>query len=194
MSGSLPSTRFQDHYAVLGVPRKAAGEEIHRAYSALAAKHHPRNGAQPDRERYEAVTLAYEVLSNPETRRSFDALLPKEEDGPPQISPRRFYESVITEGDRRMAILAILYERRRINPGMPGMTVREIEAMVNFPADPMFFALWYLKQRGWVAVDDKSCPVITAEGMEVVERDPPKPEQLAALLKPACVADDGSPQ
>lgn len=42
MSGSLPSTKFQNHYAVLGVARKAGGEEIHRAYSALAAKHHPR--------------------------------------------------------------------------------------------------------------------------------------------------------
>lgn len=41
-SGSLPSTKFQDQYAVLGVARKAGGEEIHRAYSALAAKHHPR--------------------------------------------------------------------------------------------------------------------------------------------------------
>ncbi|MEJ5369065.1 MAG: J domain-containing protein [Bryobacteraceae bacterium] len=191
MSGSLPSTQFQDHYAVLGVSRKATSEEIHRAYSSLAAKHHPRNGAHPDPRKYEAVTLAYEVLSNPETRRSFDALLPKEEDGPPTLSPREFYESVTTETARRMAILTILYERRRANPGSPGMPVRLIEAMVNFPAEPMFFALWYLKQRGWVALDDKSCPVITAEGMEILERNPPKPEELATLLKPECLADGG---
>lgn len=186
MSGSLPSTKFQDHYAVLGVARKAGGEEIHRAYSALAAKHHPRTGAHPDPEKYEAVTRAYEVLSNPELRRSFDALLPKEEDGPPRLSPRDFYESVTTEHKRRTAILAVLYERRRKNPGSPGMPVRVIEAMVRFPAEPMFFSLWYLKQRGWVALDDKSCPVITAEGMDVLEQNPPAPEELAALLKPEC--------
>lgn len=189
MSGSLPSTKFQDHYAVLGVPRKAAAEEIHRAYSSLASKHHPRNGASPDSEKYNAVTEAYEVLSNPATRAAFDALLPKEEEGAPALSPQRFYDAVTTEAGRRMAILAILYERRRSNPGSPGTPVRVIESMVNFPAEPMFFALWYLKQRGWVSLDDKSCPVITAEGMDVVEQNPPTPEKLAALLKPGCVAD-----
>lgn len=54
------------------------------------------------------MTRAYEVLSNPELRRSFDALLPKEEDGPPGLSPRDFYESVTTEHKRRTAILAFL--------------------------------------------------------------------------------------
>lgn len=189
MSASLPSTKFQDHYAVLGVPRKATAEEIHRAYSALVSRHHPRNGSSPDAQKYEAVTEAYEALSNPATREAFDALLPKEEEGTPTLSPKRFYEAVTTEAGRRMAILSILYERRRANPGSPGMPVRLIEAMVNFPADPMFFALWYLKQRGWVGLDDKSCPVITAEGMDVVEQNPPAPEQLAALLKPASVSD-----
>ena len=189
MSGSLPSTKFQDHYTVLGVPRRATAEEIHRAYSALASKHHPKTGAAPDPDKYEAVTQAYEVLSNPVTREAFNALLPKEEEGPPSLSPRRFYEAVTTEADRRMAILSILYERRRANPGSPGTPVRVIEAMVNFPAEPMFFALWYLKQRGLVAVDDKSCPVITAEGMDAVEQNPPPPEKLAALLKPGCVSD-----
>ncbi|GIU79253.1 MAG: molecular chaperone DnaJ [Bryobacteraceae bacterium] len=189
MAGSLPSTKFQDHYAVLGVPRKASAEEIHRAYSALANKHHPKNGSAPDAEKYEAVTQAYEVLSNPVTREAFNSLLPKEEEGTPTLSPRSFYEAVTTEAARRMAILAILYERRRANPGSPGTPVRVIESMVNFPAEPMFFALWYLKQRGWVGVDDKSCPIITAEGMDVIEQNPPTPEQLAALLKPQCVAD-----
>ncbi len=189
MSASLPSTKFQDHYAVLGLTRKATAEEIHRAYSTLASKHHPRNGASPDPAKYEAVTQAYEVLSNPVTREAFNSLLPKEEEGAPTLSPRRFHEAVTSEAGRRMAILSILYERRRANPGSPGMPVRLIEAMVNFPAEPMFFALWYLKQRGWVGLDDKSCPMITAEGMDVVEQNPPAPEQLAALLKPASIAD-----
>lgn len=189
MSASLPSTKFQDHYAVLGVPRKATAEEIHKAYSALACKHHPRNGPSPDQQKYDAVTEAYEVLSNPATRAAFDSLLPKEEEAAPALSPHRFYEAVTTEADRRMAILAILYERRRSNPGSPGTPVRVIEAMVNFPAEPMFFALWYLKQRGWVGLDDKSCPMITAEGMDVVEQNPPAPEKLAALLKPASLSD-----
>lgn len=188
MAGSLPSTKFQDHYAVLGVPRMATAEEIHRAYSALANKYHPKHGASPDAAGYEAVTQAYEVLSNPVTREAFNALLPKGEEGAPTLSPGQFYQAVTTEVDRRIAILSILYERRRANPGSPGAPVRVIEAMVNFPAEPMFFALWYLKQRGWVALDDKSCPMITADGIDVIERNPPPPDKLLVLLKPACIA------
>ena len=137
MSGSLPSTRFQDHYAVLGVPRKASREEVHQAYSRLVSKHHPRTGSHPDAAKFEAVTLAYEVLSNPETRRSFDDLLPKEkvEESAPKFSPRAFHASVTTEADRRMAILSILYDRRRTHPGSPGVPVRVIESMVGFPAE-----------------------------------------------------------
>ncbi|MGC8884023.1 MAG: J domain-containing protein [Bryobacteraceae bacterium] len=187
MSGSVSAGKFQDHYTVLGVGRKATSEEIHRAYAALAQKYNPRNGSAPDREKFEAVTLAYETLSNPESRRAFDALLPKEEEGPPTFAPGAFFEAVAGEADRRMAILCILYDRRRRNPASPGMPVRLIEAMVNFPADPMFFALWYLKQRGWVALDDKSCPMITADGMDVVERNLPAPERVQALIKPECL-------
>lgn len=190
MSGSVSAGKFQDHYAVLGVGRKASTEEIHRAYAALAAKYNPRNGSAPDREKFDAVTLAYETLSNPESRHAFDSLLPKEEEGPPVFSPRLFFDAVAGEADRRMAILCILYDRRRTNPGSPGMPVRLIEAMVNFPADAMFFALWYLKQRGWVALDDKSCPMITADGMDEVERHLPAPEKVTRLLKPACVAQE----
>ncbi|MCX7603183.1 MAG: J domain-containing protein [Bryobacteraceae bacterium] len=189
MSGSVSAGRFQDHYSVLGVGRKATTEEIHRAYSALAQKYNPRNGSQPDRAKFEAITLAYETLSNPATRQAFDALLPKEDEGPPAFAPGPFYEAIAGEADRRLAILCILYDRRRQNPGSPGMPVRLIEAMVNFPAEPMFFALWYLKQRGWVALDDKSCPMITADGMDVVERNLPAPERVRALIKPECLAD-----
>ncbi len=138
MSGSVSAGRFQDHYSVLGVGRKASSEEIHRAYAALAKKYHPRNGSQPDREKFDAITLAYETLSNPATRQAFDSLLPKEEEGPPLFAPGAFFEAVASEADRRMAILCILYDRRRRNPGSPGMPVRPHRGDGQLPAEPMF--------------------------------------------------------
>lgn len=188
MSAPLPSGKFQDHYAVLGVHPKASTEEIHKAYSALAARYSPRNPATRDHAKYDAVTLAYEILSNPETRQAFDALLPKEEEQIPAFSGPEFFESVHAESHRRLCILCLLYDRRRHNPANPSVPVRHIEAMVNFPAEAMFFSIWYLKHRNWIAMDDKSGLQITAEGMDYLEQNLPPQEAILALLKPAASA------
>jgi molecular chaperone DnaJ len=65
----------RDYYEVLGVERNASGDEIKRAYRALALKYHPdRNPEDPDAEsRFKEATEAYEVLSHEDKRRIYDA-------------------------------------------------------------------------------------------------------------------------
>ena len=64
----------RDYYEVLGLPREASEAEIKKAYRGLARDHHP--DANPDdsgaEERFKELTEAYEVLSNPESRRAYD--------------------------------------------------------------------------------------------------------------------------
>ena len=64
----------RDYYEVLGLPREASEAEIKKAYRRLARDHHP--DANPDdsgaEERFKVLTEAYEVLSNPESRRAYD--------------------------------------------------------------------------------------------------------------------------
>jgi molecular chaperone DnaJ len=64
----------RDYYEVLGLPRDASEAEIKKAYRRLARDHHP--DANPDdsgaEERFKELTEAYEVLSNPESRRAYD--------------------------------------------------------------------------------------------------------------------------
>lgn len=65
----------RDYYAVLGVPRDAGREEIKRAFRALAAEVHPDVSAEPDAaERFREIAEAYDVLSRPESRASYDRL------------------------------------------------------------------------------------------------------------------------
>ena len=63
-----------DHYDVLGVQRDASDADIKKAYRRLARELHPDVNPSPDAaERFKDVTHAYDVLSDPEQRRRFDA-------------------------------------------------------------------------------------------------------------------------
>ena len=70
------STRTKDYYRELGVAPNASQEDIKKAYRALAKKHHP--DANPDNpgagERFKAISEAYTVLSDKESRHKYDQL------------------------------------------------------------------------------------------------------------------------
>jgi molecular chaperone DnaJ len=63
-----------DFYALLGVKADGTAPELRRAYRKLAVKLHPdRNPGDGDSERrFKAISEAYSVLSNEETRRKYD--------------------------------------------------------------------------------------------------------------------------
>jgi len=64
----------EDFYQILGVPRDASQEDIQRAYRKLARTYHPDVNHDPGAEdRFKEASEAYDVLSDPETRRRYDA-------------------------------------------------------------------------------------------------------------------------
>lgn len=67
-----------DHYAVLGVHRTAAPEEILSAYHRLVRLYHPDTGSgRAHTGRLGEVVGAYAVLRDPERRAAYDRTLPR---------------------------------------------------------------------------------------------------------------------
>lgn len=63
----------RDYYEVLGVSKDASQDEIKKAYRSLAKKYHPDvNKASDAAEKFKEVNEAYEVLSDPQKRSTYD--------------------------------------------------------------------------------------------------------------------------
>src|SRR5258708_20753994 len=84
----------RDFYEILGVPRNASQEEIQRAYRKLARTYHPDLNSDPAAEdRFKQLSEAYNVLSDPGTRRRYDAFGPDFRQIPEDVDPEAFRRS-----------------------------------------------------------------------------------------------------
>ncbi|MEI6144679.1 MAG: DnaJ domain-containing protein [Candidatus Berkelbacteria bacterium] len=62
-----------DYYKTLGVEKGATIEEIKKAYRKLALQYHPdRGGNESDHKKFNEVSEAYQVLSDPQKRSQYD--------------------------------------------------------------------------------------------------------------------------
>ncbi len=63
----------KDYYAILGVSRTAEPHEVQEAFRRLAKRHHPDYVGDQGTRKFQQIQEAYEVLSNPDRRRNYDA-------------------------------------------------------------------------------------------------------------------------
>jgi curved DNA-binding protein len=81
----------RDFYQILGVPRTASQDEIQRAYRKLARAHHPDVNSDPGAEdRFKDISEAYDVLSDPQARRRYDAFGPDFRQVPEDVDPEQW--------------------------------------------------------------------------------------------------------
>lgn len=93
------------YYGILGIGRNASAEEMRATYRSLVKQYHPDRNPSPEAaEKIKEINEAYEVLSNPESRKIYDAYdEPGEASGEFRTQP---VTSTQKESKKRM------YERR----------------------------------------------------------------------------------
>ncbi|MFG1926373.1 DnaJ C-terminal domain-containing protein [Cryptosporangium sp. NPDC048952] len=79
----------RDFYDTLGVARDVSADDLQRAYRKLARTYHPDVNKDPGaEERFKGISEAYDVLSDPEQRRRYDAFGLDFRDVPPDVDPQ----------------------------------------------------------------------------------------------------------
>ena len=85
----------KNYYEILEVDKKASPEIIKKSYSTLAKKYHPdlqpEDMKQDAEEKFKLINEAYEVLSDPEKRKNYDASLSE------NIISKEEYDSIYME-------------------------------------------------------------------------------------------------
>ena len=161
-----------DYYEVLQVSNNAEPETINRVFRMLAQRLHPDNQQTGNGERFRAILEAHNVLSDPEKRARYDVMHQQQR----KDRWRLVASGAHTENDFEMeqvvrnTVLEALYTKRRVDPADPGIFYREFETLMGRPKEHLEFTLWYLMQKKFVVLDDKSRLVLTVEGAEHLEQ------------------------
>ena len=79
---------LDDYYKILGVDRAENVEGIHTAYRRLAKQCHPDLAGVQSKEKFQGIQQAYEVLSDPDKRKHYDASIDKR----PRMTGKRAVE------------------------------------------------------------------------------------------------------
>jgi Mn-dependent DtxR family transcriptional regulator len=159
-----------DYYEFLQISPNADAETIHRVYRFLAARLHPDNSETGHEENFRLLRIAYDVLADPRRRAEYDATRSRTQAPPePLATSIDFMDELDGELNRRLAVLAVLYYRRRTNPTFPEVNLSEIEERMGFPRDYLDFTLWYLQRKGYVVKADNAQYTLTVDGVDFVE-------------------------
>ena len=103
-------------------------------------------------------------------RAEYDALCRQEAVEPSPLSNSvDFLDSVEGEMNRRVAVLAVLYFKRRANPRFPEVSLAEIERRMGFPRDYLDFTTWYLVKKCFISKADNSDFSLTSEGVVFID-------------------------
>jgi len=185
---------FADLYDSMEISPTAEAETIHRVYRLMAARYHPDNTHTGDLKKFLLLQKAFETLSDPVKRAAYDTEYRFRRTGPmPIFELKDFVVGIDAETNRRLGILCLLYNRRRVSPDKPGLSLLEFEQLMTIPREHLVFTVWYLKEKHLLRTEGNADFEITADGVAFVEASLPSNRLLQRLLRAPADASAATP-
>ena len=167
----MPGTSFIDYYEVLQVSPNVDSETLQRVFRLLAQRYHPDNQDSGDADAFKQVLEAYQVLSDPERRASFDVEYRQARTALWRIFDQpKAAQGVAAERRKRQGILSLLYTKRLTDAENPGVRMRELEELLGCAREHLEFSLWYLRENQLVTRTDYGHFLITSKGVDEAEK------------------------
>src|SRR5262245_37437359 len=163
----MADTKFVDYYEILQLSPNATADTVERVYRILAKRYHPDNQDTGDVTQFTELQQAYELLSNPTRRASYDVKYDENR----ALTWKVFKQDGASDArsdDRRLfhGILSVLYIARRRDPERGGLGPVTLEKMLACPRQHLEFPLWYLKEHKWIERLESGYLAITAAGVD----------------------------
>lgn len=168
----MDANSFVDYYKIMGIKPDISPQDLERRFHRLAKRFHPDNPQTGNRERFDLLIEAHNLLKDPGKRTQYDSLYNQ------IVGTQQTYAANGTGGDTvgqdvdiQSKLLTVFYSRRRHNIREPGVPEVELERIFGCKIENLEFHLWYLKAKRWIERLENGMFSITVEGIDHVNSE-----------------------
>lgn len=168
----MDANSFVDYYKIMGIKPDSSPEELGRRFHRLAKRYHPDNPQTGNRERFDLLVEAHNLLKDSTKRAQYDGLYNQ------VVGPQQNFAPASTGGDTvgqdvdiQSRLLTVFYSRRRHNIREPGVPEVELENIFGCRIENLEFHLWYLKAKRWIERLENGMYSITVEGIDHINSE-----------------------
>lgn len=170
----MEANSFVDYYKIMGVRADVTPEDLGRRFHRLAKRYHPDNPQTGDRERFDLLVEAHNLLKDTAKRSQYDIVYNRVVGTQPGFGPDTNGTGDNTVGkdvEIQGKLLAVFYNRRRQNIRDPGVPEMELERIFSCKIESLEFHLWYLKAKRWIERLENGMLSITVEGIDHINSE-----------------------